>query len=204
MPTKGELLTPSEAAVVAGVSVRDVHRVIDERIVPESLFSLEGGRWFRPRACTYVRFYFHTAKSLTADERTWVIRSHCERKSARWKVEHEFLTVNLDRFVAETDARHADLKRAREMVTEDAEVLGGTPVIRGTRIPVHDVAAAIAAGQPAERLKAAYPDLDDDRIGLATLYAQASPPRGRPKTRGPAEAGFQLLSERKVARRPRA
>ena len=31
-----ESLTPSEAAVVAGVSVRDVHRMIDEHILPES------------------------------------------------------------------------------------------------------------------------------------------------------------------------
>jgi hypothetical protein len=34
-----ESLTPSEAAVVAGVSVRDVHRMIDERILPEALYT---------------------------------------------------------------------------------------------------------------------------------------------------------------------
>ena len=203
----GELLTPSEAAVVADVSVRDVNRVIDEHILPESLYSLEGGRWLRSAACTYVRFYFHAAKALTAHQRSSVIHvltaTPRTAKRRRWTVEHEFLTVNLNRFVAETDARHASLMRAREMVVEDPEMLRGTPVLRGTRIPVYDIAAAVGAGQSAARLKAAYPDLDDDRIALASLYAEANPPRGRPPTRDRADAGLKLLSERKVARRPR-
>jgi hypothetical protein len=37
-------LTPSEAAVVSGVSVRDVHRVIDEHILPEDLYTAEQAR----------------------------------------------------------------------------------------------------------------------------------------------------------------
>ena len=35
-------LTPAEAAVVAGVSMRDVHRVIDEHILPEGLYDVRG------------------------------------------------------------------------------------------------------------------------------------------------------------------
>ena len=47
-PAHGELLTPSVAAVIAGVTVRDVNRVIDEHIVPTTLYSLKGGRWLSP------------------------------------------------------------------------------------------------------------------------------------------------------------
>jgi uncharacterized protein (DUF433 family) len=198
-----ELLTPSEAAVVAGVSVRDVHRVIDEEIVPKSLVNLKGGRRLRSSACAYVRFYFHAAHALTADERSWVILSLAAHKPQRWTIKHGFLTVSLDRFAKETDERHAALKRARELVIEDPELLGGTPVLRGTRVPVYDVAAAVAAGQ-SERLKSAYPDLDDEKIELATLYAQANPPRGRPPTRSPAETGMTVLSEKRVPRRHRS
>ena len=39
-----ELLTPPEAAVVAGVTVRDVNRAIDERLLPDRLYALEDGR----------------------------------------------------------------------------------------------------------------------------------------------------------------
>jgi hypothetical protein len=38
MATLMDNLTPAEAAVVAGVSVRDVHRMIDEHILPERYF----------------------------------------------------------------------------------------------------------------------------------------------------------------------
>jgi uncharacterized protein (DUF433 family) len=39
-------------------------------------------------------------------------------------------------------------------------LLGGTPVLRGTRIPVHDVAASVAAGASKDRILSAYPALD--------------------------------------------
>jgi len=53
-----------------------------------------------------------------------------------WKVEHRFLTLNFDRFITDTLAEHDKLTRARAAVTEDPEILGGTPVIKGTRVPV--------------------------------------------------------------------
>ncbi|HEX7887325.1 MAG TPA: DUF433 domain-containing protein [Phenylobacterium sp.] len=198
-----ELLTPSEAAVVAGVSVRDVNRVIDEHIVPEALYSLKGGRWLKSQACAYVRFYFHTAKALTSDERTRVIRTLSAMKKRSWTFHQDFLTVKLDGFFEETEARRAALLRARALVVEDPEILGGTPVIRGTRIPVYDVAASMRAGDDPERLKAAYPGLEDEHLELAGLYAQASPARGRPRGRS-APADLRMVSGRKVARRRRA
>jgi hypothetical protein len=50
------------------------------------------------------------------------------------------------------------LVAACEMVSVPSDVLGGTPVIKGTRIPVHDVAtaASISAGLPTARILAAY------------------------------------------------
>jgi uncharacterized protein (DUF433 family) len=40
------------------------------------------------------------------------------------------------------------LEEAREIVIEDPEILSGTPVIKGTRVPVHDIAALFDAGTP--------------------------------------------------------
>lgn len=39
MTAHTDVLTPAEIAVVAGVSVRDVHRMIDEHILPDRLFT---------------------------------------------------------------------------------------------------------------------------------------------------------------------
>lgn len=198
MATDTELLTPAEAAVVAAVTVRDINRVIDEKILPDRLYTLEGGRRLHVLACPMVEFYFRAAKELTAEERTLVIhllfdrmgagaahmaslRRWLKARSPEWTVHHHFLTIDLSAFAAEADARHDKLAEAREMVVEDPEILSGTPVIRGTRIPVHDIAASVAAGLSHDRIRAAWPTLDDCMIELASIYADASPVRGRPR-----------------------
>ncbi len=218
MPAEREWLTPSEAAVVASVTVRDVHRVMDERILPESFYRLEDGRHLHVAACPLVGFYFRAAKALTAEERSLLIRRLCERigpataggpsagarklsRPADWTIGDGFLTVNLWEFATSAADRHAKLAEARAMVVEDPEILGGTPVVRGTRIPVYDVAASIAAGVPRERIRSAYPALDDRLIELAAIYADATPPRGRPRRPAMLTPGMQIASERKVVRR---
>ena len=79
MSLAAEMLKPTEAAVVARVSVRDVNRVIDERILPETLISFEDGRRVLAAACGFVSFYFGSADRLTADERV----ASPSRKQAR-------------------------------------------------------------------------------------------------------------------------
>jgi uncharacterized protein (DUF433 family) len=216
--TEPELLTPAEAAVVASVSVRDINRMIDERILPERWYRSEGGRRVHVNACPFVGFYVRAAKALTAEERAFLInrlsdridtnafrssRGHWRKHSrpADWTIEDGFLTVSLWEFAASADDQHARLEEARVLVSEDPEILGGTPVIRGTRIPVHDVAASVAAGLSKDRIRAAYPGLDDRMIDLAVVYAEAAPPRGRPRSIATAMPDGAIVSERKVARR---
>lgn len=221
MPADFELLTLPEAAVIASVSVRDINRVIDEKILPERFYTLEGGRRLHAAACPLVGFYFHAAKALTSEERGLLIRRFSERikpemarrsivhwrKKSRpidWTIHDGFLTVSLWEFATGAEDRHAKLAEARKMVVEDADILDGTPVIRGTRIPVCDVAASVAAGLPRERIRAAYPGLDDRAIELATIYTAATPPRGRPKRAVTLAPDARIVSERRVARRRRA
>ncbi|MGD0191315.1 MAG: DUF433 domain-containing protein [Rhizomicrobium sp.] len=218
MAADPEFLTPAEAAMVADVDVRDVHRMIDEEILPEELYTVSGGRQLRSTACPFMGFYVHEAKKLTKEERDVVIGRVCSRigatrtrlsirgcrrasKRREWTVQDGNLTVSLWDFVTRADERQAKLAQARAMVVEDPDILGGAPVIKGTRIPVHDVAASIAAGLPASRIKTAYPGLNDRKLELAQLYAEAVPLRGRPKQTAPLPAA---ISTRKVVRRGRA
>lgn len=218
---EAELLTPAEAAVVASVTVRDINRMIDERILPERWYQSEGGRRVHVNACPFVGFYVRAAKALTAEERASLInrlsdrmdtkafrswRGHWRKHSrpADWTIEDGFLTVSLWEFAASADDRHARLEEARVLVSEDPDVLGGTPVVRGTRIPVHDVAASVAAGLSKERIRAAYPALDDRMIELAAIYAEATPVRGRPRSIAATMPDSAIVAERKVARRRQA
>ncbi|HEX3941956.1 MAG TPA: DUF6094 domain-containing protein [Acidobacteriaceae bacterium] len=83
----------------------------------------------------------------------------------------------------DVDRRLSQLKDAQQMVVEDPEILRGTPVIRGTRIPVHDVASLVDAGTPVQEILEIYPSLTPSKIGLASIYARANPQRGRPRRR---------------------
>jgi uncharacterized protein (DUF433 family) len=85
---------------------------------------------------------------------------------------------------------------ARAAVTEDPKILGGIPAIKGTRVPVYDVAASAAAGISLPQLQNAYPSLTRELIELAILYAKAAPPRGRPRQAPPLTA---MSPSRKVA-----
>jgi len=216
MGSAADMLKLTEAAVVACVALRDVNRVIDEHILPEGFFSLDDGRRVAATACTLIAFYFDSAKRLTSEERLFAIREvglRMRRFRARalaslidedWTVRDEFLTINLAPFVRRTKERMDRLAAAREMVVSDPEVLGGAPVVRGTRVLVHDVAASVAADLPTDRILAAYPFLDVDKIELAAIYAEANPARGRPRTGDELPKGAVVVADRQVPRRRKA
>ena len=56
-------------------------------------------------------------------------------------------------------------------ITADPAVLVGKPVIRGMRISVAQIVAAVAAGVPQSELLEDYPGLEPDDIQAALLYA---------------------------------
>lgn len=121
-----------------------------------------------------------------------------------WTVHDEFLTIDLASFPWRTNERMERLATAREMVVSGPDVLGGAPVVRGTRVPVHDVAASVVAGLPAERILAAYPLLDANKIELAAIYVQANPARGRPRRSDELPKGTIALADPRVPRRRKA
>jgi uncharacterized protein (DUF433 family) len=93
---------------------------------------------------------------------------------------------------------------ARSLVDSSPERLAGTPVIRGTRVPVYDVAASVAASVPIERILSAHPGLDVEKVELATIFAEAHPPQGRPCSRAELPEGAVIVSDRRVSRRKKA
>jgi len=209
--TRMESLTPTEAAVVSCVAVRDVNRAIDEKILPESLYKVgrDRTRRFNTNACVFISFYFGAANQLTSEERMRTIAVASARlpkmsvslPETEWIIRQEFLTIDLVPFLKGVHQRMARLSAARALVIEDAGILGGTPVIRNTRIPVYDVAASVAAKLPMERILAAYPGLKAEMVELAALYAEANPQRGRPRRSPSLPPGAVIVSTRREPRR---
>ena len=58
-----------------------------------------------------------------------------------------------------------------ERVEVDPNKLGGKPVIRGTRIPVSLVVELVASGMGTEEIIREYPELTEEDIRAALLYA---------------------------------
>ncbi|WP_262032015.1 DUF433 domain-containing protein [Microvirga sp. Mcv34] len=62
-----------------------------------------------------------------------------------------------------------------DAIVSDPEILGGMPVIKGTRVPVYDLAASIKAGISRDRILAAYPTIQEHHLDLAEAYVRANP-----------------------------
>jgi uncharacterized protein (DUF433 family) len=74
----------------------------------------------------------------------------------------------------------AQLARLRELVVCDPEIMRGTPVFKGTRIPVDLVADMLAQGATAEEILEGYPTLSEEMISLAPLYTLVLPMQPNP------------------------
>ncbi|MCL4519043.1 MAG: DUF433 domain-containing protein [Thaumarchaeota archaeon] len=56
-------------------------------------------------------------------------------------------------------------------VVLDTEILGGKPVIKGTRIPVHLILELLASGMTEEEILGEYPTLKREDIRASLAYA---------------------------------
>lgn len=68
------------------------------------------------------------------------------------------------------------LKRDRQMVVSDPAIMRGTPVYRGTRIPVELVRDMLIQGASVEEILEGYPALDREKVELARFYMTSFPP----------------------------
>lgn len=62
-------------------------------------------------------------------------------------------------------------RKLTERIEVNPEILGGKPVIKGTRIPVYLVLELLSAGYDFKRIMEAYPTLGEEDIKAAIEYA---------------------------------
>lgn len=173
-------LTTNEAACVTGVPLRQVHRIIDAGLLDAAAQGGNRARAIRRDGLVGLKLAHETTGILTLDGRRRLVRyllDHPEATKARER------DVSVDVRSMRSDVRKglSLLARARGTVSRDAAVLSGTPCIKGTRIPAHDIADMLANGDSAGSIGEAFPQLSETQIELAALYARAYPRRGRPR-----------------------
>jgi uncharacterized protein (DUF433 family) len=68
----------------------------------------------------------------------------------------------------------AGQKRLPAQVVSDRSVMGGAPVVRGTRVPAETILAYLRAGRSSEEIFEDYPSLPVDGIEAVIAWAETN------------------------------
>jgi excisionase family DNA binding protein len=175
------LITRREAAELSGISESTVKKAVDQRVVP--------ARRRGSQSCIEVEDVPVLAMlGLLTPMR---LAPKHKRIVRRWlragdgSDELELMPAIVVRRTHEVEqARERGERYARlrdEWIVRDPDIIGGEPVIRGSRVSVHTLAERIAQGEPVEILEEDFPHIPSEAREVAEQYARANPRRGRPR-----------------------
>jgi uncharacterized protein (DUF433 family) len=189
----GRAILITEAAVATGISPRQINRLIDDAMLPKSAYVKSGGRRaLRAFALPMVSFGASDGTKLSRSMRMEAMRVIGKFARENWprlrgepeharqlRLESGCVTISLGGPVSAAMAGLSRLDDALRRITEDPDVRGGLPVIRGTRISVYEIADALSS-DGMENAQADFPALSREDIEAAALFAKARPRTGRP------------------------
>ena len=186
-PTAGNpLFTRNETAEISGVSVSAVNKALEQRIAKprrsrgRTLLAVEEAAALALISQVPVRLSVKLKREL----RDWIVD-----RSPQPAEELELspaLRIAMTDYASEVAARAAEYARLRDKYVEvDQRKLGGTPVIRGTRVPVRTLAQLIEDGESREVLREDYPHIPEEAYDVAVIWARGNPRRGRPNSSDP-------------------
>lgn len=215
MANSATYIPTAEAAFIAGLSDRDMNRVMDERIVPDSLFRSEKGRQFARLAAGFARFYFGTEGQFAASLRKQIVGEltirveHSRQKLSifsmdnvakdfDWTVTVPHARIDVSAFIHDAIECVHQVEKADSLVHIDSAIMNGMPVFWGTRVPIDTITASLDKGIDKERLISSYPFLTDEHIEAARTYAKVHPKRGRPRRLSEANPTWEVKSVRVV------
>ena len=179
--------TPAEASAIVKLPLKAVHKVIDSRLIrpQKSRRGNQVQRLLSFEQLVYLRLEAEGLRLLPMESRREVARATESVPGpdivAVAGSSVLFIQVKDARNDVERELRR--LRKVEQMVVSDPEIMGGTPVFRGTRIPVDLVATMTAQGASVEEILEGYPALRREQVELAPLYVAAFPRRGRPARR---------------------
>src|SRR5579872_4946118 len=179
--------TPAQAAAITGLPLSAVHKAIDTRLIrPRSARSgTTVRRLLTKEQLIYLQLEAEGLRLLPVGTRREIAESiQRSPKTEKLSVANGkalLIEIGIARRAVENQLKQ--LARIEEMVVSDPEIMRGTPVFKGTRIPVDLVADMLAQGATPEEILEGYPTLNREKVSIAPLYLRAYPRRGRPSRR---------------------
>src|SRR5258708_1138754 len=176
--------TPPQPSPVTVLPVAAVHKAIDRRLIrPRAGRSgATVRRLLTKEQLIYLQLEAEGLRLLPVGTRREIAES-IQRSPNTEKLPVAngtafLIEIGTARRRVESQLKH--LAHIEELVVRNPEIMRGTPVFKGTRIPVDLVADMLAQGASAEEILEGYPTLNKEKIAMAPLYMRAFPRRGRP------------------------
>jgi len=178
-----QLFTPTEAAVLTRLPLKAVNNAIDKKTIPAVSGRRAGHatRLLDLQALVSLTLERRLTDRFVPELRREVFDALARGSRNTVSLEGGLLKIDLREPRRELATSLRALRRARDLVVCDPEIMGGDPVFRGTRVPVHLIATLLAQGSTETDLLEGYPRLTVEMLRAAPLYAAAYPPRGRPR-----------------------
>jgi uncharacterized protein (DUF433 family) len=179
--------TAREVAALADVPVRAVDKAIEEKVLLGIRRPGAGGRRMLPlHAVPYAAIVARLPITLSLATKRNLARTLGGLPAGRMTTEPmeiaPAVTVDIPALVgrdlAERAARYGQSRD--DHIELNPDVMGGTPVLRGTRMTVYAVLGRIDGGDSVDDILADNPHLTREAVETAALYARTHPFVGRP------------------------
>src|ERR1039458_9235412 len=164
--------TPAQAAAVTGLPLAAVHKAIDSRLIrPRTARSgATVRRLLTKEQLIFLQLEAEGLRLLPVGTRREIAESiQRSPKAEKLRIANgtAFL-IEIGSARRRIESHLKQLARIEEMVVSDPEIMRGTPVFKGTRIPVDLVADMLAQGATAGEILEGYPTLGREmKIGRA-------------------------------------
>lgn len=182
MPNKTVEYTPQEAAALVDVPLPRIQNAITKNRLGRS-FARKGKERRRridlPAVLTFA-LQQRLPKVRIPAKTLYVTFRQCKGIPHKPIVVDEAVTIDAPRLLAGVIENIERYDRVDEFIETNPRVMGGLPVIKGTRLPVRTIIARRKAGETVDDLIQDYPYLSVPMVAAAELYAKANPERGRP------------------------
>jgi uncharacterized protein (DUF433 family) len=174
--------TVAEASWVTGLSVKAVNKAIEDAAVPIRIVRAGGvRRRYVPYASLLcLQLHAEGLKRLPLRMRREVFRRVLSEPQQKQLKYTDALIIDVGGARGKMSSKLQNLEKVSGTVQSDPEIMAGTPVFRGTRIPVYVIADMIEQGTAIDEILEGYPSLTREIVEYAGIYATTHPRRGRP------------------------
>ena len=179
--TTPPLLTRNEIAEISGVSINAVNKALEQRVAKarrqrgRTLLAADEAAAFALLSELPIGLSIKFKREI----RNWIVKRN-PAEAEEFELSRA-LRIAMTENAADVAKRALDYVRLREKYVEvDPGKMGGTPVIRGTRVPVRTLAQLVEGGESPQALKEDYPHIPEEAYEVAALWAKGNPRRGRP------------------------